>query len=164
MSEHRASVEWHRTTPDFSYPTYDRSHVLRFGQGVEGVEVPARAAPGNIPATAPRAPGVDPEEGFVAAIASCHMLWFLHLACREKFTVDRYTDHAVGVLGKNRDGKMAVTRVTLRPTAVFGGDTRPTAEQLDRLHEKAHEQCFIANSVRSEVVIEPQQDPGKEGK
>jgi organic hydroperoxide reductase OsmC/OhrA len=157
MSEHSATVEWRRTTADFKYATYNRSHVLRFDGGIE---IPAAAAPGNIPATAPKAAGVDPEEGFVAAIASCHMLWFLHLACAAKFTVDRYTDHAVGVLGKNRDGKLAVTRVTLRPAVTFGG-TAPTRAQLEQLHEKAHEECFIANSVRSEVIIEPRHEESK---
>jgi organic hydroperoxide reductase OsmC/OhrA len=161
MSEHSATIEWQRATPDFSYPTYNRSHVWRFDAGIE---LPGRASPANVPATAAQAPGVDPEEGFVAAIASCHMLWFLHLACTRKFTVDRYTDHAVGMLGKNRDGKMAVTRVTLRPAVVFSGSARPTAQQLDELHERAHEECFIANSVLSEVVIDPQQGPGGEKK
>jgi organic hydroperoxide reductase OsmC/OhrA len=151
MSEHSATIEWHRATPDFSYRTYDRSHVWRFESGVE---VPARASPANIPPTAPKAPGVDPEEGFVAAISSCHMLWFLHVACTRKFTVDRYSDHATGVLEKDRAGKMSVTRVTLRPAVVFSG-TRPTAEQLAELHEEAHEQCFIANSVKTEITIEP---------
>jgi organic hydroperoxide reductase OsmC/OhrA len=116
--------------------------------------VPGRASPANIPATAPKAPGVDPEEGFVAAISSCHMLWFLHVACTRKFTVDHYADHAVGVLEKNRDGKMSVTRVTLRPAVAFSGPA-PTAKQLTELHEEAHAQCFIANSVKTQIVIEP---------
>ena len=97
---------------------------------------------------------MDPEEGFVAAISSCHMLWFLHVACTLKLTVDRYSDHATGVLEKDRAGKMSVTRVTLRPAVVFSG-VQPTAEQLGELHEEAHEQCFIANSVKTEIVIEP---------
>ena len=151
MSEHSATIEWRRATPDFSYRTYNRSHVWRFESGVE---VPARASPANIPPTAPNTPGVDPEEGFVAAISSCHMLWFLHVACTRKLTVDRYSDHATGVLEKDRGGKMSVTRVTLRPAVVFSG-TPPTAEQLGELHEEAHEQCFIANSVKTEIAIEP---------
>ncbi len=152
MSEHSATVEWQRTTPDFAYATYNRSHRVRFAQGLE---YPAGAAPENIPATAPRSAGVDPEQAFVASLASCHMLWFLHLATNRKLVVDRYTDRAVGVLDKNTDGKMAMTRVTLRPSVVFGG-APPSAEQLRDLHEKAHERCFIANSVRTEIVIEPQ--------
>ena len=152
MSEHSAIIEWRRATPEFSYPTYDRSHVWRFGSELE---VPGRASPANIPATAPSAPGVDPEEAFVAAISSCHMLWFLHVACTRKFTVDRYSDHAVGVLEKDREGRVSVTRATLRPAVVFGGGIRPTGEQLAELHEEAHRQCFIANSVKTEIVIEP---------
>ena len=152
MSEHSAIIEWRRTTSDFQYATYNRSHVWRFESGVE---VPACAAPANIPPTAPRSKGVDPEEGFVAAISSCHMLWFLHLACTQKFTVDGYTDNAVGVLEKDRNGKVSVTRVSLRPEVTFGGENRPTAEQLAELHHEAHEECFIANSVKTEIVIEP---------
>jgi len=151
MSEHSATIEWRRATPDFKYPTYNRSHVWRFESGGE---VQACASPANIPATAPKARGVDPEEGFVAAISSCHMLWFLHVACTHKLIVDHYSDQAVGVLGKDRAGKMSVTRVTLRPAVVFGGAS-PTLEQLAELHEEAHEQCFIANSVKTEIVIEP---------
>jgi organic hydroperoxide reductase OsmC/OhrA len=151
MSEHSATIEWHRATPDFKYPTYNRSHVLRFESGIE---VPASASPANMPATAPKTPGVDPEEGFVAAISSCHMLWFLHVACTRKFTVDRYSDHATGVLEKDHSGKMSVTHVTLRPAVVFSG-AQPAAEQLAALHEEAHEQCFFANSVKTEIVIEP---------
>ena len=158
MSDHHATVEWRRTTADFRYATYDRSHVLRF-EG--GIEVPAGAAPGNVPASAPKAPGVDPEQAFVAAISSCHMLWFLHLACEAGLTVDRYTDRAVGVLAKNGEGRMAITRVTLRPEIAFSG-TGPAPGQLEQLHEKAHEKCYIANSVRSEVVVEPQATREKE--
>ena len=116
MSEHSATVEWRRTTADFAYATYDRSHVIRFG---DGLEIAGTAARENIPATAPHSPGVDPEQAFVASISSCHMLWFLHLALNRKFTVDRYTDHAVGVLDKNAAGKMAMTRVTLRPAVTL---------------------------------------------
>jgi organic hydroperoxide reductase OsmC/OhrA len=151
MSEHSATIEWRRTTPDFRYPIYNRSHVWRFESGVE---VPACAAPANTPPTAPGTPAVDPEEAFVAAISSCHMLWFLHLACTRKLAVERYSDHAKGVLEKDRAGKTSVTRVTLRPAVVFGG-AAPTADELAALHEEAHEQCFIANSVKTEIVIEP---------
>ena len=151
MSEHSATVEWRRATPDFRYPTYNRSHTLRFESGVE---VPACASPANVPATAPKTPGVDPEEGFVAAISSCHMLWFLHIACTHKFIVDRYHDDALGTLEKDRDGKVSVTRVILRPSVSFSGPP-PTTDQLAELHEEAHEKCFIANSVKTEIVIEP---------
>ena len=151
MSQHNVTIEWRRRAAGFAYATYDRGHVLRFG---EGVELPARAAPENIPPTAPRAPGADPEQTFVAAIASCHMLWFLHFACDGKLVVDSYRDDAVGVLEKDRDGRMAVTRVTLRPKVAFGGGTSPTPEQLRALHDRAHAHCFIASSVKSEVTVE----------
>ncbi|MGB7540811.1 MAG: OsmC family protein [Burkholderiales bacterium] len=153
MSSHSARIDWKRTTPDFAYSTYDRSYMVNFD---DGITVPGTAARANIPPTAPQAPGVDPEQAFVASLSSCHMLWFLYLACEKKFIVDRYTDEAVGVLEKNRDGRMAMTRVTLRPLITFGGDRPPGREQLQELHEKAHARCFIANSVLTEVVIEPQ--------
>jgi len=149
MSEHHATVTWQRSG-EFRYETYSRSHALRFG----AIEVPGSAAPENIPATAAGAPGVDPEQAFIAAISACHMLWFLHLACNRKLKVMRYRDEAVGVLEKGADGKEAITRVTLRPMVSFEG-TPPGPEQFAELHEKAHQRCFIANSVKSEVVIEP---------
>ena len=144
MSEHRATVEWQRSG-DFRYESYSRAHTLEF----EGIRVPGNAAPGNIPATLEPRPGVDPEQAFVAALSSCHMLWFLHLACREKWIVERYVDTAVGVLEKTW-----VSRVTLRPKVTFSGSA-PSAEELHALHHAAHEKCYIANSVKTEVRIEP---------
>jgi organic hydroperoxide reductase OsmC/OhrA len=144
MSEHRASLEW-QLSGDFRYQTYSRAHTLRFG----GISVPANAAPDNIPASVAPAPGVDPEQAFVAALSSCHMLWFLHLACRDNWVVQRYVDEAVGVLDKTW-----MSRVTLRPRVTFSG-AAPDAEALRALHHRAHEKCFIANSVKSEVVVEP---------
>jgi len=144
MSEHRAIVEWKRSG-EFRYETYSRSHELRF----DGIAVPAAAAPGNIPETSKTSPGVDPEQAFVASLSSCHMLWFLHLACQKKWLVERYVDEAVGVLDKTW-----VSRVTLRPVVSFSGNA-PTPEEHAALHERAHEKCFIANSVKTEVVVEP---------
>ncbi|MGH9577775.1 MAG: OsmC family protein [Terriglobales bacterium] len=151
MSEHRATIDWRLETAEFTYESYSRSHALTFD---DGVRVPGAAAPANIPASAVGAPGVDPEQAFVAALSSCHMLWFLRLACNRKLKVARYHDEAVGVLEKRADGREAITRVTLRPVVSFGGSA-PTPEQHAQLHEKAHERCFIANSVNSEVHIEP---------
>lgn len=151
MSEYHATIEWRLETAEFAYPAYNRSHTWVFE---EGIQVPARAAPQNIPPTAPGAPGVDPEQAFVASLSSCHMLWFLHLACNRKFKVKGYRDEAVGVLEKRADGKEAMTRVTLRPVVSFEG-AAPTPEQHAQLHEKAHERCFIANSVTSTVSVEP---------
>ena len=146
MSEHCATVEWKRQG-EFVYETYSRTHTLRF-EG--GISVPGNAAPANIPKTVPPAAGVDPEEAFVASLSSCHMLWFLHLACQRKFVVDRYVDEAVGVLDKTW-----MSQVTLRPIVTFSGKA-PTDEEHRALHHKAHEKCYIANSVKTEVRVEPQ--------
>lgn len=151
MSEHRATTEWRLESAEFAYPSYNRTHTWTF-EG--GIRVPASGAPQNIPPAAAGAPGVDPEQAFVASLSSCHMLWFLHLACNRKYKVTRYRDEAIGVLEKGADGKEAITRVTLRPAVSFEGQA-PTAEQHVQLHEKAHERCFIANSVRSAVSVEP---------
>ncbi len=152
MSEHRATVEWRLETAEFSYPTYNRTHAWTFDGGITA---PAGAAPENIPRGAAGAPGVDPEQAFVAALSSCHMLWFLHLACNRGLRVTRYRDEAVGVLAQAADGKEALTRVTLRPVVSFDGPA-PASEEHARLHEKAHERCYIANSVKTEIVVEPQ--------
>jgi len=152
VSEHNATIDWRREGADFDYKTYSRAHTLEF----EGdIRVPASAAPANVPATAKGAPGVDPEQAFVASISSCHMLWFLHLAWQAKFVIDRYVDHACGILGKNSEGREAMTQVTLRPVVTFSG-RKPRAEEHAQLHEKAHRKCFIANSVKSEVTVEPE--------
>ena len=144
MSEHRATVEWKRSG-EFRYETYSRNHILKFGE----IAVPASAAPGNIPATAAGVTGVDPEQAFVGSLSACHMLWFLHLACQKKWVVESYVDEAVGVLDKTW-----ISRVMLRPTVVFSG-TAPTEEEHAALHHRAHEKCFIANSVKTEVIVEP---------
>jgi len=145
MSEHKVTVEWKKETEPFAYETYNRNHVLTF-EG--GMKLNASAAPAykGDPAL------VNPEDALVAALSSCHMLTFLAVAAKRKFVVERYSDQAVGVLEKNAQGKMAVTRCTLRPTVVFSG-TQPTAEQLHQLHEQAHAGCFIANSVTTAVTI-----------
>ena len=144
MSEHRATVEWQRSG-EFRYETYSRSHTIDF----EGISLPGSAAPGNIPATARGPAGVDPEQSFVASLSACHMLWFLHLACQKKYVVDRYVDEAVGVLDKTW-----MSRVTLRPAVSFSGKA-PSEEEHAELHHRAHEKCYIANSVKTEVDVEP---------
>ena len=154
MSLHQAKIEWRRLDADFDYKTYDRGHWLSFG---DDIRMPGTAARANIPDTAPHSPGVDPEQAFVASISSCHMLWFLHIACTAKLVVDRYVDNAVGTLEKNAEGKLAVTRVTLRPAVTFSG-TQPDADKVRALHEKAHDKCYIANSVKTEILVEPEFD------
>jgi organic hydroperoxide reductase OsmC/OhrA len=145
MSEHHATVEWNRGGSEFKYETYPRTHEMRF----DGLSLKGNAAPANIPATVKPEAGVDPEQAFVAALSSCHMLWFLHIACRAGYVVDSYVDEAVGVLDKTW-----MSRVTLRPRVGFSGKA-PSAEELEALHHKAHEKCFIANSVKTDVRIEP---------
>ena len=145
MSEHHATVEWKRQG-DFVYATYSRMHEVRFDSGVQFA---GRASPSNIPKTAMLGPGVDPEEAFVAAISQCHMLWFLHLALEAGFVVDRYVDEAAGTLDRTW-----MSKVTLRPRVKFAGNA-PSEEQHRALHHTAHEKCFIANSIKSEVTVEP---------
>jgi organic hydroperoxide reductase OsmC/OhrA len=144
VSEHRATVEWKRSG-EFRPETYRRNHEIRF----EGVAVPGTAAPGNIPPTAAGPAGVDPEQAFVASLSACHMLWFLYLAAQRKWVVESYVDEAVGVLDKTW-----ISRVTLRPLVVFS-NRKPTEEEQRGLHHRAHEKCFIANSVKTEVMVEP---------
>ena len=97
---------------------------------------------------------VDPEEAFVASLSCCHMLTFLAIACKQKFVLDEYVDDAIGQMEKNAEGKMAITKVTLRPKLKWSGDKQPTAEELDKIHHAAHDNCFIANSVKTEVTVE----------
>ncbi len=149
MSEHKATIIWARDGADFGYKTYSRDHVWRFDNGVE---VQGSAAPAYF--GDPRR--VDPESAFVAALSSCHMLTFLALASNKGFVIDSYEDGAVGLLEKNANGKLALTRVDLRPRIKFSGDKLPTQEDLDRLHDKAHRECFIANSVMTDVKILPE--------
>ena len=148
MSEHRADLIWRRGGGDFAYETYSRDHTWIFDNGNE---VRASAAPG-FRGSPDR---VDPEEAFVASIASCHMLTFLAIAAKKRYCVRSYRDSAVGHLEKNESGRLAITRVELRPQVEFDGDPPGDAE-LARMHEAAHENCFIANSVRTRVDIESQ--------
>jgi organic hydroperoxide reductase OsmC/OhrA len=148
MSEHTATMAWPRETAEFTYEEYNRDHDWTFDGGVT---VRASATPdyrGN-------AQCVDPEEAFVASVASCHMLTFLALAARERYVVDAYRDQAVGILGKDPAGSWEITRVILRPEVRFGGEVTPSDEGLRRLHERAHHGCFIASSVKSEVIVKP---------
>lgn len=152
MTEYTADIVWGRGTQDFLEGRYSRRHLMRFDGGAE---VAGSSSPHSVPLPMSDAAAVDPEEAFVASLSSCHMLWFLAIAAKRKFCVDRYADAAVGVMAKNPEGKMAMTVVTLRPEVILSGERLPTREQLDRLHLEAHEECFIANSVRTEVRCEP---------
>jgi organic hydroperoxide reductase OsmC/OhrA len=146
MSEHKATVKWARDGVDFGYKTYRRDHIWLFDNGIE---LRASAAPAYL--GDPKR--VDPESAFVAALSSCHMLTFLALASNKGFVVDSYEDNAVGFLEKNANGKLAVTRVELHPKIAFSGDAKPTQADLDWLHDKAHRECFIANSVTTKISV-----------
>jgi len=152
VARHTAEVLWLRGEQVFVDNRYSRKHVLRFDGGLE---VPGSASPHVVPLPMSDAAALDPEEAFVSALASCHMLWFLSIAAQRGFCVDRYFDAAVGTVERRPDGRQAMTVVTLRPEATFSGSHVPTREQLDEMHHVAHEECFIANSVRSEVRCEP---------
>ena len=144
MSEHRATILWTRTTESFAYDDYNRNHSWAFDNGHVMAASAAVAFRGD-PAA------VDPEEAFVAALSSCHMLTFLAIGAKKRLTVNSYVDDAVGHLAKNAAGKLAVTRVELRPRVAFAAAV--DAETLDALHHRAHEECFIANSVTTEIVV-----------
>jgi organic hydroperoxide reductase OsmC/OhrA len=152
MSEYAVTVRWQRGEAPFTDGRYSRAHTWIFDGGVE---VAASASPAIVPPPWSRAQAVDPEEAFVASLSSCHMLWFLDIAARRRFRVDRYVDAAVGLMARNAEGKLAMTRVTLRPQVAFAGDRLPTQDELDAMHHKAHAECFIANSVKTEVRVEP---------
>jgi organic hydroperoxide reductase OsmC/OhrA len=145
MSEHKATIKWSRAGRDFTYKTYSRDHVW----SLNGNEVPASATSAYLGNPS----RVDPEAALVAALSSCHMLTFLALAANKGFVVEGYEDEAVGHLEKNAAGKLAVTRVELHPRIAFGGAKQPTAADLDWLHDKAHKECFIANSVTTDVRV-----------
>ena len=155
MGHYKVEVFWERGDQAFVDNRYSRRHVLCFDGGVQ---VPASSSPGVVPVPMSDASAVDPEEAFVASLSSCHMLWFLSLAAQRKLRVDSYFDAADGLLKKNAEGKLAMTRVTLRPKVAFSGDRTPTREELDQLHHQAHEECFLARSVKTEMRCEPVYD------
>jgi len=150
-----AETIWRRgdTSPeDFVGRRYSRRHRLRFDGGIE---VPGSSSPHVVPLPYSDAAAVDPEEAFVSALSSCHMLWFLDVASRAGFCVDRYADAATGVMKKNEAGQLAMTSVVLHPAVEFSGEKRPSHEEVERLHHAAHDACFIANSVKTAVRVEP---------
>ncbi len=146
MSEHIAEISWKRETEDFAYDHYNRAHSWKFDAGVV---VPGSAAP----AYNGDADRVDPEEAFVASLSSCHMLTFLAIAARKKLIVDAYEDRAVGHMDKNAQGKIAITSVDLHPHVIFAPGVEVDAAALKKLHHDAHENCFIASSVKTLVIV-----------
>jgi organic hydroperoxide reductase OsmC/OhrA len=152
MTHHTVQVLWQRGGQDFLGNRYSRRHLIRFDGGAE---MAGSSSPHVVPEPQSDPAAVDPEEAFVASLSSCHMLWFLSIAARQGFCVDSYTDNAQGLMARNDAGKMAMTRVTLRPEVAFSGSKRPSREQIQQLHHAAHEECFIANSVTTEILCEP---------
>lgn len=152
MSDFFALVKWNRGEGEvFTDNKYSRKHNWEFDGGIQ---VPASAAPSIVPLPYSAEHCVDPEEAFVASLSSCHMLFFLSIAARKKLLVDSYIDNAVGTLEINQEGKIAITKVVLRPKAVFVGDVIPDYEAIKDIHANSHQQCFIANSVTTDVYIE----------
>ena len=146
MSEHRAEISWSKNTQSFSYADYNREHKWQFDNEVT---VAASASPyflGN-------GTYIDPEEAFVASLSSCHMLAFLAICARKRIIVEKYFDSAVGFLRKNDQERLAITRLILRPRILFNTETIPSPEEIRRIHDLAHKECFLANSVNSEVII-----------
>ena len=149
--EYRATVTWKRAADaKFTDQRYSRGHSWSFDGGIT---VPGSSSPLSVRLPYSVAEAIDPEEALVASVSSCHMLTFLYVAAKQGFVVDAYTDEAVGEMTKNERGKLWISRVTLSPAITFSGEKQPTAEQLDELHHHAHEDCFIANSVKSEIVV-----------
>ncbi|MBI1382553.1 MAG: OsmC family peroxiredoxin [Planctomycetaceae bacterium] len=157
MSEHTAELLWERGDQDFLGKKFSRKHTWSFDGGAV---VPGSAAPSSVPPPLSDPSAVDPEEAFVAALASCHMLWFLGLAAKAGYQIDSYRDRPVGVLEKDGSGRLAITRVTLRPEVVASGPKTLDAAAFAQLHEDAHGACFIAASIRSEVLLEPRLSRG----
>lgn len=152
MGQYQAVIIWERNGAVFTDNRYSRGHRWQFDGGIE---VPASSSPHVVPLPLSVAGAVDPEEAFVAALSSCHMLWFLSIAAKRGLLVDSYRDEAVGVMANNAAGKLAMSQVTLRPAVVFGGEERPQPGEVAAMHHEAHEQCFIASSVKTDVRCEP---------
>ena len=152
MHTYRAHITWDRQGAMFAGGRYSRGHEWSFDGGVT---VPASASPSHVPAPYSVVEAVDPEEALVAAASSCHMLMFLFLAARRHLIVDSYVDDASGVMEENGDGRLSFSRITLRPQIRFAGEASPSAEEVAALHHAAHDGCYVANSLKCDVVVEP---------
>ncbi len=152
MAQYSADVIWERGEAVFTDNRYSRRHRWRFDGGLE---VPGSSSPHSVPVPLSDPAAIDPEEAFVAALSSCHMLWFLSIAAKRGFRIDRYRDQASGIMERNADGRWCISTVTLRPEAQFSGKPLPTREQTEAMHHRAHEECYIAHSVSAQIRIEP---------
>ena len=157
MAEHTATVAWQRGTDDFLDKRYHRAHTWQFDGGAT---VAASSSPHIVPLPYSDAAAVDPEEAYIAALSSCHMLWFMDFASRAGYRLDSYTDTAIGTMAKNEAGQVAITHVRLRPVTRFDAAHAPSKEQLEALHHRAHASCFLANSVRTQIDCEPVLETG----
>lgn len=151
MSEYCARIAWRNDVGvDFAKNRYTRGHEWEFD---EGVKVPASSSPHSVRLPYSVEAAVDPEEALVAAAASCHMLTFLYLAAKEDLRVESYRDEAVGEMTANADGTQWISKIKLSPKIEWGGETLPTGEEIDMLHHKAHKECYIANSIKAEIIV-----------
>ena len=151
MTAHTATVSWSRGDQTFTDRKYSRAHLVSFDGGVS---IAGSSSPSVVKLPLSREDAADPEEMLVASLSMCHMLFFLDFAARAGFVLDSYVDTAEGVMGRDERGRIAVTKVTLKPALVWSGDKRPTAADIAELHHKSHDACFIANSFRGEIAIE----------
>ncbi|PXX43253.1 OsmC family protein [Undibacterium pigrum] len=151
MHQYQAKILWERGEQAFSDNRYSRAHAWEFDGGLV---VPASSSPLSVPVPMSEEKNVDPEEALVAALASCHMLFYLSFVAKRGYVVDQYRDLAVGVMDKNAGGKTAITRIHLRPQENYSGDKQPNLQEREELHHMAHEHCYIANSIHAEVIIE----------
>jgi organic hydroperoxide reductase OsmC/OhrA len=152
MSEYKAKITWHRQIDEeFVQSKYSRGHEWSFDGGTT---IPASSSPHIVPLPYSVEANVDPEEAFVAALSSCHMLLFLSIAAKRRFVVDTYIDNAVGIMEQDENGRFLISKVVLRPEIVFSGDKQPSKEQVKKMHHQSHTQCFIANSVKTNVITE----------
>ncbi len=152
MSEYFAKINWERASDElYTDNKYSRGHEWTFDGGVT---VPESSSPHVVPLPYSVEANVDPEEAFIASLSSCHMLFFLSISAKKRYVVDSYIDNAVGVMEKDDDGNISMTKVTLKPNVRFSGEKKPTEEQLENMHHLSHKQCFIANSVKTKITIE----------
>jgi len=157
MSEYFACVQWQRAQHEgFTDNQYSRAHQWHFDGGLT---VPASSSPHVVPLPFSVEANLDPEEAFVASLSSCHMLFFLSIAAKKRYIIDEYKDDAIGLMAEDEEGKMAMTKVTLKPYVKFSGERQPNLEQLEKMHHQAHELCFIANSVKTEIETQIRLSP-----
>lgn len=152
MSKYKATVSWSRDGQTFIDNKYSRTHQWEFDSGQI---ISASASPNVVPTPLSDPSAVDPEEAFIISISSCHMLWFLSIAAKAGFVVENYKDKAEGILAKNNDGKQAITEVSLFPRVTYQKGQKPTEKKDQQMHQQASTQCFIANSIKTSIKVEP---------